>query len=212
MEKNHSGEDLAVLTALKKETEYLDWSQQLSDLGMQRDKLTYIKIYQHFAPKIKAYVMRLGLLNSTAEELMQETMLAVWHKAHLYNASKAAASTWIFTLARNKSIDWMRKQPYPDYNYESIENEANPNDNIAPSSASQNDINYENLEQLKTTDKMNSAIRRLPEEQRQVIYLSFYEGRSHVEISGRLGIPLGSVKSRIRLASQKIKMIWKERL
>jgi RNA polymerase sigma-70 factor (ECF subfamily) len=155
--------------------------------------------------------MRLGLLDSTAEELMQETMFAVWQKAHLYNASKAAASTWIFTLARNKSIDWMRKQPYPDYHSERIDNEC-PSDDFEKSSASQSDTNYDNLEQLITKDKMNTVIQRLPEEQRQVIYLSFYEGRSHVEISGRLGIPLGSVKSRIRLASQKIKMIWKERL
>ncbi len=126
---------------------------------------------------------------------MQETMLAVWRKAHMYNRSKAAASTWIFTLARNLSIDWMRKQKYPEYGLEEWHEEP---DEHNPG------------EEMVTSDRLNRAIAQLPEKQAQVIYMSFFEGRSHSDISDRLGVPLGSVKSRIRLASEKLKTIWRD--
>ncbi|MEH6445522.1 MAG: sigma-70 family RNA polymerase sigma factor [Oceanospirillaceae bacterium] len=194
--EKRSGEDLKKPTTILQQEALIDWSDLLSILALKREKELYIQIYQHFAPKIKAYIIRLGMVNTTAEELMQETMLSVWHKAHLYDASKAVASTWIFRLARNKSIDWMRKQKYPDYSLQDWLEEPAENNNCG--------------EQLITSDRMAKIIKQLPEKQGQVIYMSFYEGRSHVEIAARLGIPLGSVKSRIRLASQKIKMIWKD--
>jgi RNA polymerase sigma-70 factor (ECF subfamily) len=194
--KKNSGEDLKKLTAILQQEVLIDWSELLCALALKRDKALYIKIYKHFAPKIKAYIIRLGMVDTTAEELMQETMLSVWHKAHLYDASKAVASTWIFRLARNKSIDWMRKQKYPDYSLHDFDDEPG-------------EINDAG-EQSITSDRMAKIITQLPEKQGQVIYMSFYEGRSHAEISSRLGIPLGSVKSRIRLASEKIKMIWKD--
>jgi len=171
-----------------------EWSQLLADFSVSRDRTAYVRLFQHFAPKIKAYIMRLGLVESTADELMQETMLAVWNKAHLYNRSKAAASTWIFTLARNQSIDWMRRQKYPEYELE--EWHLGEDDSDAG-------------EQSVLSDRMEKAIKTLPEAQAQVIYMSFFEGRSHQEIADRIGIPLGSVKSRIRLASEKLKLVWR---
>jgi RNA polymerase sigma-70 factor (ECF subfamily) len=200
MEKNQSGEDVSKLTVVTHQEVAIDWSQCLTELAVHRDKSLYIKIYRHFAPKVKAYTIRLGMIDSVAEELMQETMFALWHKVHLYNGTKAAASTWIFTLARNKSIDWMRKQPYPEYHFESANEDLNLIDDI--------DV----AERLIITDRMAKIIAQLPQKQRQVIYMSFYEGRSHAEISARIGVPLGSVKSRIRLASEKIKLIWKDEI
>ena len=175
-----------------------DWSDMLQKLSVEKDKKLYVQLFKHFAPKIKAYITRLGLVETAAEELMQETMLAVWRKAHLYNRSKAAASTWIFTLARNQSIDWMRKQKYPEYSIDEWQEE--PEDHVHLG------------EQLVTTDRMEKAIDKLPEGQAQVIYMSFFEGRSHADISERLGLPLGSVKSRIRLASEKLKVMWRDGL
>lgn len=175
-----------------------DWSDMLQKLSVEKDKKLYVQLFKHFAPKIKAYITRLGLVETAAEELMQETMLAVWRKAHLYNRSKAAASTWIFTLARNLSIDWMRKQKYPEYSIDEWQEE--PEDHVHLG------------EQLVTTDRMEKAIDKLPEGQAQVIYMSFFEGRSHTDISERLGLPLGSVKSRIRLASGKLKVMWRDDL
>lgn len=196
MENKPPGEDVENIIAIQPKETAQDWSALLSQLAETKDKQLYIQLFRHFAPKIKAYIIRLGLVDSTAEELMQETMLSVWRKAHMYNRSKAAASTWIFTLARNQSIDWMRKQKYPEYGLEEWHEE--PDDSV------------DECEQVVTSDRMAKAIQRLPENQAQVIYMSFFEGRSHSDISDRLGIPLGSVKSRIRLASEKLKLMWRD--
>ena len=196
MENKPPGDDVDNVVALQQPEDPKVWSGILSDMAQTKDKTLYIQLFRHFAPKVKAYIIRLGLVETTAEELMQETMLSVWRKAHLYNASKAAASTWIFTLARNQSIDRMRKQKYPEYGLEAWHEEP--------------DEEHDMCEQAVTSDRMAKIIAQLPEDQAQVIYMSFYEGRSHSDIADRLGVPLGSVKSRIRLASGKIKMMWRD--
>ncbi|WP_461518845.1 sigma-70 family RNA polymerase sigma factor [Porticoccus sp.] len=171
-----------------------DWSAMLAELGQSRGRQLFIQLFRHFAPRIKGYIIRLGLTEATAEELTQETMLSLWRKAHLYNRDKAAASTWIYTLARNQSIDWMRKQKYPEYDLESWHrDEGEP-------------LQESEAEQSIVSDRVALAIHQLPDNQAQVIYMSFYEGRTHSEIAERLSIPLGSVKSRIRLAAEKLKL------
>ena len=196
MDNKRSGDDVSNVVTMPLNEKASDLSDMLASLAETKDKQVYIRLFRHFAPKVKAYIVRLGLVDTTAEELMQETMLSVWRKSHMYNRSKASASTWIFTLARNQSIDWMRKQKYPEYSLEEWHEE--------PDEAT------DKGEQSVTTDRMLKSIDRLPENQAQVIYMSFFEGRSHSDISDRLGIPLGSVKSRIRLASEKLKMMWRD--
>lgn len=183
-----------VVAIKKDQTVSHAWTRLLAQFAETREKSSYVQLFSHFAPKVKAYIIRLGLVEATADELMQETMLAVWNKAHLFNPAKAAASTWIFTLARNQSIDWMRRQKYPEYEFE--EWHAGEDDGDAG-------------EQSVLSDRMAEAIKALPDNQAQVIYMSFFEGRSHQEIADRIGIPLGSVKSRIRLAAGKLKTIWR---
>jgi len=173
----------------------VDWSIQLHRLASTKDRQIFIALFRHFAPKVKAYIIRLGINDSTAEELMQETLLTVWRKSHLYQPEKAAASTWIFTLARNQSIDWMRQQKYPEYSCEDWQE-------LELETESQG-------EQLVMADRMRQALQQLPPSQAEVLYLSFFEGCSHADIAERLNIPLGSVKSRIRLASEKLRSIWK---
>ncbi|TNE85641.1 sigma-70 family RNA polymerase sigma factor [Porticoccus sp.] len=192
------GETVDNVIALKArdmaETKSADWSAMLASLSMTRDKQLFIQLFRHFAPRIKGYIVRLGLTEGTAEELTQETMLLVWRKAHLFNPKKAAASTWIYTLARNQSIDWMRKQKYPEYDLDTWRDE-------------EGELHEEHgAEQSMISDRVAMAIHQLPENQAQVIYMSFYEGRTHSEIADRLSIPLGSVKSRIRLAAEKLKL------
>jgi RNA polymerase sigma-70 factor (ECF subfamily) len=126
-------------------------------------------------------------------------MLAVWRKAHMFNGAKAAASTWIFTLARNQSIDWMRSQKYPQYEYD--DEQAQVEDSELIESEGEAEV---------VSNRMAAAIKTLPENQAQVIFMSFFEGRSHGEIAKRLDIPLGSVKSRLRLASEKLRTIWSD--
>lgn len=170
------------------------WSELLAEMAVTQDKSLYIKLYRHFAPKIKVYIIRLGVADAAAEELVQEAMLNMWRKAHLFNPEKSAASTWLFTLARNQSIDWMRKQKYPEYSLDSLPEYSK--------CVAESDLG----EKAVLCERMAQAISQLPESQSQVIYMSFFEGRSHSEIADRLTIPLGSVKSRIRLAVEKLKL------
>lgn len=196
MENKPPGEDVDKVVAMPQPEATQDWSSLLMSLGETKDKSLFVQLFKHFAPKIKAYIIRLGLVESTAEELMQETMASVWRKAHMYQKSKAAASTWIFTLARNQSIDWMRKQKYPEYSLDEWHEEA--------------DESQDTCADVVLSARMQASIDKLPELQAQAIYMSFYEGRSHSEIADRLGIPLGSVKSRIRLASEKLRVMWRD--
>lgn len=194
MDNKPPGDDVSNIVNIKQsEPTCKEWSQMLADLAATRDKKLYAQLFHHFAPRVKAYIIRLGVNGAAAEELTQEVMLSVWRKAHMYHMEKAAASTWIFTLARNQSIDWMRKQKYPEYSLEEWSETA---------------MEEGQGEQSVTSDRMIKAIETLPEKQAQVIYMSFFEGRSHGDIASRLDIPLGSVKSRIRLAAEKLKLIW----
>ncbi len=172
-----------------------EWSACLTALAETRDKSEFARLFAYFAPRVKAYILRLGMPDATADEVTQEAMLLVWRKAHLFNAAKASASTWIFTLARNQSIDRMRRDKMPLY--ELPEEEPDPD-------------HRDQGEHSVIEDRMKAAIATLPESQAQVLHLSYYEGKSHSEIADQLGIPLGSVKSRLRLAFSKLKAHWGE--
>lgn len=171
------------------------WSALLLRLGGERDKAIFAELFQHFAPRLQAYIMRLGMPRASAEELSQEAMLLVWRKAEMYNPAKARASSWIFTLARNLCIDRMRREKAVEC--ELFEEYMEHDQAEAP-------------EQLLLEDRMQQAIALLPENQAQVLQLCFYEGKSHAEIAQQLAIPLGSVKSRMRLAFDKLKAHWGE--
>ncbi|MBP0048884.1 sigma-70 family RNA polymerase sigma factor [Marinobacterium sp. AK62] len=172
-----------------------EWSACLTRLAETRDKSEFARLFGYFAPRVKSYILRLGMPDATAEEVMQEAMLLVWRKAHLFNRTKASASTWIFTLARNQSIDRMRRDKVQFY--ELPEEEPDPE---------QRDMGEHSI----IAERMQEAIATLPEGQAQVLHLSYYEGKSHSEIAEQLGIPLGSVKSRLRLAFSKLKAHWGE--
>lgn len=172
-----------------------EWSACLTRMAATQDKQLFSQLFQHFAPRVKAYILRLGIPLATAEEVTQEAMLSVWRKAHLFNADKANASTWIFTLARNLCIDRLRREKALEY--ELPEEEPDPD---------QRDMG----EQRVLEQRMQLALAQLPEAQVQVLHLAYYEGKSHSEIAEQLGIPLGSVKSRLRLAFDKLKVYWGE--
>ncbi len=158
------------------------------------DADAFRKLFQAFAPRVKAYMMRQGADANTAEDLAQETLLTVWRKAQMYSDEKGSATTWIFTIARNLRIDKLRKevawQPMP----EGADEE--PSGDIAPD---------EEVSERERRDKVRAVIKQLPEDQTQVVTLSYIEGLSHSEIAEKLGLPLGTVKSRMRLAYAKIR-------
>ena len=158
------------------------------------DVEAFRKLFQAFAPRVKAYMMRQGADANTAEDLAQETLLTVWRKAGLYSDAKGSATTWIFTIARNLRIDKLRRevawQPMP----EGADEE--PSDDMAPD---------EEVSERERREKVRAVLAELPADQSEVVSLSYIEGLSHSEIAGRLSLPLGTVKSRMRLAYSKIR-------
>ncbi len=160
----------------------------------KRDADAFRQLFQSYGPRVKAYMMRQGADATTAEDLAQETLLMVWRKAAMYSGEKGSATTWIFTIARNLRIDRLRRevawQPLPE--------NADEEPSLDP-------LPDEQLDERQRREKVRDALASLPSDQSEVVVLSYIEGLSHSEISERLGLPLGTVKSRMRLAYQKIR-------
>lgn len=171
-----------------------DFDAMLRAVGLQQDKQAFAGLFGHFAPRVKSYLMRGGMNAENADELAQETMLTVWDKAASYDPAKAAAGTWIFTIARNKKIDALRKRGQTHIDLDDLDLAAT--DQSAPSEST---IRGEEIKLL------GDAIKRLPGEQADLLYKSFFEDKSHSEIAAETGLPLGTVKSRLRLALERLR-------
>ena len=165
----------------------------LVDVGRNKNKDAFIALFDYFAPRLKSFLMRGGLGPDQAEELAQETLLAVWHKAGNFDPSKASASTWMYTIARNKKIDFFRKNDRPD---------PDPNDPYFKLNEETSQI--DGLSFVQEADVISDAMKDLPDEQADLVKMAFFEDKTHQEISETTDIPLGTVKSRIRLALKKL--------
>jgi len=151
-----------------------------------RDEMAFSEIFDFFAPKVNAYFIQNGIRFESSEELTQEVLSAVWVKSNLYDSNKSALSTWIFTIARNKKIDFFRKNSKIDLKEEDIR-EFLYHDR---------EINLiEENEAKRQIERINSE---LDEQQKIMIKMNFFENKSHKKIADELEIPLGTVKSRIR--------------
>ena len=171
-----------------------DFNDLLCAVGKSKDKDAFIQLFEHFAPRIKSFLIKGGANPETADELAQETMLIIWNKAESYDPRQAAASTWIFTIARNKRIDALRKTKRHD---------PNPSDPLLLEDDGPGP--RQNLIQNDNARVIADALTKLPEEQAMLIRKSFFEDKSHAVIAEETGIPLGTVKSRIRLALERLR-------
>jgi RNA polymerase sigma factor (sigma-70 family) len=164
-------------------------------VGRVRDAAAFKELFDHFAPRVKGYLMRLGSTATVAEDLAQEAMLTLWRKATLFDPERASASTWVFTIARNLRIDAVRKERRP---------ELDANDPaLQPEAARPVD---ESVDWAQTEGRLRQALAVLPREQAQIIELSFLADKPHGAIAKELGLPLGTVKSRIRLAMARLRL------
>jgi RNA polymerase sigma-70 factor, ECF subfamily len=160
------------------------------------DKQAFALLFRHFAPKLKAYCIRQGANPETAEELMQEAMVQVWRKAATFDPSKAAVSTWLFTIVRNKRIDMIRREVRPELKAEDFEVFVQPEQGAD-----------DRVGALIEADRIAVALKTLTADQRLVLEKAFYEDKSHSAIAIEIGLPLGTVKSRIRLALSRLKVM-----
>ena len=166
----------------------------LGSVASDRDRRAFERLFEHFAPRLKSYMMRLGADTVMAEDLAQETMVKVWHKANLYDSSKAGASVWIFRIARNLRIDKLRRQRFHEVELDTEE--------IARQG---HFLESESSTERLDADRLPELVQELPEEQMEVVRLAFFEGLTHSEICQQLELPLGTVKSRLRLAFAKLR-------
>ncbi len=175
-------------------------SAMIVDIARDRDRAAFASLFEHFAPRVKSYMLRLGAAPEAAEELAQETMLIVWRRAEAYDPGKAAASTWVFAIARNLRIDIARRaNRAPLRDDPAFELPAPP----APDSA---------VSAVEDEVRIGRAIATLPAEQARVINLSFFSDKPHSEIAAELDLPLGTVKSRLRLAMIRLRALLEEPL
>lgn len=171
----------------------------LTKVANARCRQSFSELFRHFAPKLLSYGSRQFGNEQTASDLVQETMTNVWHKAHLFNAEKGAPSTWIFTIARNIRFDLLRKNKHRRDEISA--------DDLWPVLTEQNDSLEDDyaLDHGVLMEQIGVYYAQLPEPQRVVIEKIYVEGKSQQEVSDALDIPLGTVKSRTRLALIKLK-------
>jgi RNA polymerase sigma-70 factor (ECF subfamily) len=171
-------------------------------VAAQRDKQAFASLFDYFTPLLRSYSLaRDPGATLLADDLAQEVMIKVWNKAHTYNPLKAAVSTWVFTLARNARIDYLRKNGRfstdidPTSIFENIED-----DGPDP---------FQLAQQQRISNNVEQGLKQLPVEQSQVLAKVYLEGKSHQETANELCLPLGTVKSRVRLALQKLELMLK---
>lgn len=168
------------------------WVALVERIRDHGDQAAFVALFRHFAPRIKGYLIKSGAAEAMAEECTQEVMATLWHKAHLYDPCRASVSTWIFTIARNKRADMLRRQRYP----EPEEIPWGPEE-----CADQADVVLLQQE----VDRLAGALAGLPDEQRELIEQAFFGDLTHTQLAAITGLPLGTIKSRIRLGLERLK-------
>ena len=175
-------------------------SAMLVTLGQDRDRGAFRHLFDHFSPRLKSFFLKAGTNPQMAEELVQETFAQIWRKAHLYDSSKAAASTWIFTIARNQRIDRLRSEKtfvYKDQDFFASQ--------LVSEEEQTRDVHRSEL-----VERVSKALSLLPANQAEIVNLAFYEDATHADIARKLSLPLGTVKSRMRLAFGRLRKILSE--
>lgn len=171
-----------------------DAKEWIAAIALRCDRTAFAALFGFYAPRIKGFLVRTGTPPETAEELTQEAMLSVWRKAAQFDASRASVSTWIYTIARNVRIDRLRHERGASaevlYDVFRGEDPDRPDDL---------------LQGAERDDRIWAAMNGLPNEQKAVVQMSFFEDKPHGDIARSLGIPLGTVKSRLRLALAKLR-------
>ncbi|MWD27874.1 sigma-70 family RNA polymerase sigma factor [Aquicoccus sp. SCR17] len=169
-----------------------EWVAEVMRIRDHGDEAAFRALFGHFAPRVKGFLIRSGADPSMAEECAQEVMATLWRKAHLFDPTRASVATWVYTIARNRRIDMLRRQKRPE-----------PEDlPWGPEAETPQD---EALSLQEETDRLGAALAALPEKQRVLVEKAYYGELTHTEIAAETGLPLGTIKSRIRLALDRLR-------
>ena len=174
-----------------------DWAEKIQAIATREDRVAFAEIFNHFAPRVKAYLRKAGASEAEAEEIAQEAMLSVWRKAALFNPMVSGVATWIFTIARNLRIDAIRRERRGGaIRVDEVEAEYEVDE--APLA----DVR---IVAAQSEARVREALAALPRDQLTVIEMSFFGEQAQAEIARTLQIPLGTVKSRVRLAMKRLR-------
>lgn len=168
------------------------WAAMVLRVRDARDRTAFAALFQHFAPRVKGFLMKSGADAALAEECAQDVMVTLWQKAHLYDPARASVATWVFTIARNRRIDALRKARRPEPEELSWGPEPEPDQSDA-------------YEAQEDTRRLTAALAQLPDNQRDLIQRAYFGDLSQTEIAAATGLPLGTIKSRIRLALDRLR-------
>lgn len=170
-----------------------DFDGCVARIAQDGDREAFVLLFDHYAPRVKALLVRTGTNPVAAEELAQETLLAVWRKAHLFDPTRASAAAWIFTIARNLRIDSIRRSDRAVY----AEDQAPPGDDPPQPDTI--------LAGVQDGQRVRAAMASLNPDQAQAIEMAFFHEQTHTQISQALGVPLGTIKARIRFGMMKLR-------
>lgn len=179
-----------------KDTQNDRWVGCITRVRDAQDQAAFAELFTHFAPRVKAFLMKSGADATLAEECAQDVMATLWQKSHLFDPSRASAATWVFTIARNRRIDAIRKMRRPEPEDLPWGPETEPD---------QADV----LVLQQESEQLGQAISELPEKQRTLIEKAYFGDLTHNEIAEQTGLPLGTIKSRIRLALDRLRHAMK---
>lgn len=171
----------------------IDPADLVHAIARDQDREAFAALYARLAPPLRRFLVTRCRDTVKAEEILQETMLTIWRKASLYDRRKASVNTWAFTIARNRLVDRIRKERRPEPDPEDpafVKSVPTPDDAVASD---------------RRARRLRAALAELPEEQAAVLRSAYFEGRSQTEVAEEQGVPLGTVKSRARLAMQRLR-------
>jgi len=169
-----------------------EWVEHVRRIAEARDETAFAEVFEHFAPRVKAFLVKSGAADALAEDCAQDVMVTLWNKAHMFDPARASVSTWVFTIARNRRIDALRKERRPEPEDLPWGPEAEPDQADALSLQQESEV-------------LGRALKELPEKQRELIEKAYFGDLSHSEIAAATGLPLGTIKSRIRLALERLR-------
>lgn len=175
-----------------RDSENREWVEYIILIRDHEDQAAFAALFHHFAPRVKAFLMRSGADAARAEECAQDVMATLWQKAHLFDPHRASAATWIFTIARNRRIDVIRRQKRPE-----------PED--LPWGPEREPDQVDTLSLQEESEQLAAALSALPEKQRTLIEKAYFGELSHSQIAAETGLPLGTIKSRLRLALDRLR-------
>jgi RNA polymerase sigma factor (sigma-70 family) len=168
------------------------WQEAMAAIALRQDRAAFAALFGHFAPRVKAFLMKGGASAPQAEECAQDVMATLWQKAALYDPARASVATWIFTIARNRRIDMIRRARRPEPEQLTWGPEAEPDQDAA-------------LALRQDCEKLGQALAQLPPKQRELVEKAYWGELTQSEIAAQTGLPLGTIKSRLRLALDRLR-------